>query len=139
MQKLKRVNKSKDQITQEMERNALLLRYKNMAARLFPLLQTDTIYDAQTALDAVSGFTKYELSEKEASFKMNDLALDFSEQPKGKITDVMNAIKVELQNESAKEAADFLELFSKTFSQYGASHFVKKSMSEIKSSDILAS
>ncbi len=134
----KRINKSKDQISDEIAYNAKLFRFKNMAARVFPLLLTDSVYDAQTALDAVSGFAKAELSEKEASFKINDLSLDFSAQPKGKITDTMNAIKVELQEENAKEVSDFLELFSRTFSSYGTNQFLKKPMSDIKASDIIA-
>lgn len=137
-QKQKRFPKSKDQILSEMEYSAKLTRFKSMANRLFPLLQTDTIYDAQTALEAVSGFVNFELSEKESSFKINDLKLDFSEQPEGKITNVMKAIKVELQQEGAKEAAEFLEMFAKTFSQYGSSQFLKKPMSEITAEEIIS-
>lgn len=139
MQKPKRLNKSKDQISEEMAYNAKLLRFKHMATRIFPLLTTDTIYDAQTAMDAISGFVKYDLAEKESQFKVNDLPLDFSDQPEGKITETMTALKAELQTESAKEVAEFLEMFSRTISSYGAAQFVKKPMSDLKAEDFIAS
>lgn len=134
----KRVNKSKPEILNEMAQRAKVEKFKDMGKRLFPLLTTDTIYDAQTALEAVSGYIKFELSIKEASFKLNDLPLDFSKETKSKVTDVMNAIKVELQEENAKDCAEFLELFGRTFSSLAVKKYLENPMSEVKVEDIIA-
>ena len=48
----KRVNKNKPEILDEMARRAKVEKFKDMGRRLFPLLTTDTIYDAQTAIEA---------------------------------------------------------------------------------------
>lgn len=137
-QKQKRVNKNKAQILDEMAQRAKIDKFKDMGKRLFPLLSTDTIYDAQTAIEAVSGYIKFELSVKEAGFKVNDLPLDFSKEPEGKVTEVMNAIKVELQGESAKDSAEFLELFGRTFSSYAVKKYLDNPMSEVNVDDIIA-
>ena len=134
----KRVNKSKPEILDEMAKRTKIEKFKDLGRRLFPMLKTDSIYDAQTALDAVAGYVKMELSIKEASFKINDLPLNFSQEPKGKITDVMNAIKVEVQDENAKDVAEFLELFSRTFSSYAMKMFLEKPMSDVTVDDIVA-
>ena len=134
----KRVNKTKPEILDEMAKRAKIENFKDMGRRLFPILKTDSIYDAQTALDAVAGYVKMELAIKEAKLKINDIPLDFSKEPKGKVTDVMNAIKVEVQNENAKDVAEFLELFSRTFSSYAMKVFLEKPMSEVKVDDIVA-
>lgn len=134
----KRINKTKPEILNEMAQRAKIEKFKDMGKRLFPLLTTDTIYDAQTAIEAVSGYIKFELSVKEANFKINDLPLDFKDQPEGSITDVMNAIKVELQQENAKDAAEFLELFGRTFSSYAVKKYLENPMSEVKVEDIIA-
>lgn len=134
----KRINKTKNEIAQEMAYTEKLKRFKSMATRIFPLLVTDTIYDAQTALDAVSGFIKEDIAIRESAWKVNDLPIDFSSQPEGKITNTMNAIKVELQQENALEVSEFLELFSRTFTSFGSKQFLAKPMSEISMDDIIA-
>lgn len=134
----KRVNKSKPEILGEMAQRAKVEKFKDMGRRVFPLLKTETIYDAQTVLDAVSGYIKFELAVKEQSLKLNDLLVDFSKEPKGEILDAMDAIKVELQQESAKDVADFLELMGRTFSSYASSEFLKKPMTDLKVEDIIS-
>lgn len=134
----KRVNKSKPEILSEMAQRAKVEKFKDMGRRIFPLLKTETIYDGQTVLDAVSGYIKFELAVKEQSLKLNDLLVDFSKEPEGEILEAMKAIKVELQQESAKDVADFLELMGRTFSSYASSEFLKKPMSDLKVEDIIS-
>ena len=138
MTKPKRVNKNKGQILDEMAQRVKIEKFKDMGHRIFPLLKTETIYDAQTAIEAVSGYIKFELAVKENSYKINDLLIDMSEEPESDITTAMNAIKVELQNENAKDTAEFLELFGRTLSSYGAKEFLKKPMTDLKVEDIIS-
>lgn len=134
----KRINKTKPEILGEMAQRAKIEKFKDMGRRIFPLLTTDTIYDAQTAIEAVSGYIKFELSIKESGFKVNDLPLDFSKEQEGKVTDVMNAIKVELQTENAKDSAEFLELFGRTFSNYAVKKYLDNPMSDVNVDDIIS-
>lgn len=135
----KRVNKSKEEIAAEMKHKAVVTQQKELVKKIFAAISSqDTIFDAQTVLNALSGFIKYELSQKEATLKINDLLLDLSKQPKGKITKAMTELKAELQNENAKDTTMLLEHFGNTLGQYSAATFMKNKMSKIKIEDILA-
>lgn len=134
----KRINKSKSQILDEIAQKAKIENFKNIGKKLFPMLTTDSIYDAQTVLDALSGYIKMELAVKESSFLVSDLLVDLSNEPKGNITDIMKAIHTEISKENAKDMAEFLELFSKTFSTYAVNQYLKKPMSDLKVEDIIA-
>jgi anionic cell wall polymer biosynthesis LytR-Cps2A-Psr (LCP) family protein len=135
----KRVNKSKDEVAAEMKHKAVVAQQKELVKKIFAAISNqDTVFDAQTVLNALSGFIKYELQQKEATLKINDLLLDLSKQPKGKISKAMEILKAELQNESAKDIAMLLERFGNTLGQYSAATFMKNKMSKIKIEDILA-
>lgn len=135
----KRVNKSKEEIAAEMKHKAVVSQQKELVKKIFAAIANqDTVFDGQTVLQALSGFIKYELSQKEATLKINDLLIDLSKQPKGKITKAIAELKVELQNENAKDTAQLLERFGNTLGQYSAATFMKNKMSKIKIEDILA-
>jgi len=135
----KRVNKSKEEIATEMKHKAVVSQQKELVKKIFAAIANqDTVFDGQTVLQALSGFIKYELSQKEATLKINDLLIDLSKQPKGKITKAIAELKVELQNENAKDTAQLLERFGNTLGQYSAATFMKNKMSKIKIEDILA-
>ncbi len=135
-QKPKRINKSKQQIVDEMERKAKILRQKEMVRRIFPLLKVDTIYEAQTAIFAVQGYLKEDLEKKMKIFKINDIALDFKGEPDTEITKVMHTIKSELQNDSAVEVMDMLEIFGNFFPDIGAEKYLAKKISELTIEDL---
>lgn len=112
---------------------------KEVARRIFSKLTgLDTIYDAQTAVSALSGYIKYELAVKEMGLKLNDLLIDLKNEPKTKITEAIDALKVELQEENAKETAGLLERFGNTLAQYSAAQHLKNPMSSMKVEDIIA-
>lgn len=137
MQKQKRVNKGKAQILAEIEQKSKISRQKEMVKRIFPLLGSlDTLYDAQTALMSVSGYIKEDIEKKMNVFKVNDIALDFKDEPKTKITEVMVAIKAELQTDCALEASDMLELFTNFIPNIAAEEFLKKPASELTLEDL---
>lgn len=135
----KRVNKTKEEIAKELAHKIKIEREKGIARRIFPLLtDQESIYDAQTTVNALSGYIKYEMSKKEASFKLNDLLIDLSKEPDTKITATMQALKVELQEDGAKEVASLLERLGQALGQFSASQFMQKPMSEIKMEDIIS-
>ena len=136
MLKPKRVNKSKNQILDEMARKAKVERQKQMVRRIFPLLKVDTIYEMQTALSAVAGYLKEEIERKMGVFKVNDLPLDFKDEPKTKITESMVAIKSELQMDSAVEVMEAIELFANYLPSIGAERFLSKKSEELKVEDL---
>lgn len=135
--KPKRINKSKKQIVDEIELKAKVARQKEMVKRVFPLLKDlDNLYEAQTALMAVSGYLKEDIEKKMSIFKVNDIALDFKDEPKTKITEVMTSIKAELQNDCAVEAMDMLELFGNFIPNIGAEAYLKKPANELTLEDL---
>lgn len=135
----KRVNKTKEEIAKEMAHKQMVANQKALARRIYAIIESQsTIYDAQTVVNALSGFIKYELSVKESSIKLNDLLIDLKNEPKTKITKAMEALKVELQNENAKDMAQLLERFGQTLGHYSASQFLKQPMKKVKLEDIIA-
>lgn len=139
MKPTKRVNKSKDEIAAEIKHKAVINTQKELVKKIFAIIsKQDTVFDAQTVLTALSGFIKYELSQKESLFKIKDLLIDLKNQPDTKITKAMSTLKVELQEENAKDLAMILERFGNTLGQYSAAQFMKNKMSKIKIEDILA-
>lgn len=134
----KRVNKTKDEIAKEMEHKAKVEKQKALARRMFPLLQVESIYDGQTALNALSGYIKFEMAVRESKLKLNDLLLDLKKEPDTQITKVMEALKAEFQDEPAKELSELMERMAKTLEAFIARKYINNPMSEIKIEDIVA-
>lgn len=134
----KRVNKTKDEIAKEMAHNAKVEKQKALARRMFPLLEVETIYDGQTALNALSGYIKFEMAVRESKLKINDLLLDLKKEPDTQITKVMEALKAEFQDEPAKELSELMERMANTLQSFIARKYVNNPMSEIKMEDIVA-
>lgn len=134
----KRVNKTKDEIAKEMAHKAKVEKQKALARRMFPLLQVESIYDGQTALNALSGYIKFEMAARESKLKINDLLLDLKKEPDTQITKVMAALKAEFQDEPAKELSDLMERMAKTLEAFIARKYINNPISEIKMEDIVA-
>ncbi len=134
----KRVNKTKDEIAKEMAHKAKVEHQKALARRMFPLLEVETIYDGQTALNALSGYIKFEIAVRESKLKINDLLLDLKKEPDTQITKVMEALKTEFQDEPAKELSELMERMAKTLEAFIARKYINNAMSEIKLEDIVA-
>ena len=136
---VKRINKTKDDIEKEMVQKEIVKQQKILAATIFKCLEgQENIYDAQTVVNALSGFIKYEMQVKESQLKLNDLLIDLTNEPASKIKDAMEALKVELQDKNAKDTAMLLQRFGETLGHYSAAKFMKNPMSDIKIEDIIA-
>ena len=133
-----RRNKSKDQIVEEMKHKDNVAHIKDVVGKIFPLLKVDTIYDAQTVVNALSGFIMAHTEAKLKEIKLNEVTIDLSKEDESKIKTSMLAIIDLMKDEGAKELSEILERLGKTFSQYGSHEFLKKPMSAISIDNILA-
>jgi hypothetical protein len=136
---MKRVNKIKDQIKADMDKIHKVEREKTLVKMMFPLIETQkTIYDAQTTLQALSGFIKLKIEEKVSEFKVQDLKFDLSKEEDSEIkTSILTLIDM-LAPENAKDTAGLLERFGNSLAQYSAHVFMKKPMSDVPMEDIIA-
>lgn len=139
MQKEPRINKTKEQIQAEMKHKEKVAHMKDVVRRIFPLLSVPTIYDAQTTLNAITGFIKADLEEKMDKVKVIDTTIDLSKEKESEIKTAMLAIIEEFKDEPADEFAQTIDRLSRAFSEFGSSKFVKNPISDIKLEDILAS
>lgn len=135
----KRVNKTKDEVVQEMVRKQVVAKEKELAHKMFAILESvDTIYDAQTACNALAGYIKYEVQVRNSQITLNDLRIDLSKEKKTKISEAMEALKTEFQNEQALDLASLFERFGKQLAMYGANEFLKKPMGDLKAEELIA-
>lgn len=134
----KRKNKSKEEIRDDLRRIEKTKRQIILAKLLFPFMQDmKSIYDAQTALSATSGYIQAELEKKLSSFTVKELDINFKDEPDSDIKKVMIAFLGQLEPENAKDVVDLLESYSKTLGIYGQEQFLKNPMSMLKISDII--
>lgn len=134
-----RTNKTKDQIAAEIAHVQKVNRDKTLVKLMFPLIEGQkSVYDAQTVVNALSGFIKARLDEKAAELLIKDLNLDLSKEEDSLIkTAILNLIDM-LAIEKAKDTASLLERLGNTFAQFGANEYLKQPMSVIKITDIIA-
>jgi len=133
-----RINKTKDQIAEDIKRTQKVAHLKEVVKIVFPLLTTETIYDAQTALNALVGFVKADLQEKQDAVKMSEVVIDLSKEKESSITKAMEVIKEALKDEPADEVSQTLERLSRAFGEFGSMKFLKNPMSELKLEELLA-
>lgn len=136
---MKRENKTKEQITNEIKQRQKVEHIKQVVRKIYPLLDVETIYDAQTVLGAIQGFIKLELEEKLDAIKISDLKLDFKKEKESKIKKAMVSIVKLMKDEPADDFSQTIDRLSRAFSDFGSQKFVKNPMSELKIEDILAS
>lgn len=150
MPKQKRTNKSKDEILydirqkeqierDETKRKDKVDREKALCKLIWPFIETqDTIYDAQTVLNALSGYITFSLTKKYEDIKVSNLDLDFTKEPESKLKTAIVSLAGLVALEGAKDSASLLERFGKTLAQYGSSQYLKKPMATLKMKDIIA-
>ncbi len=136
--KTPRVNLSKDQILQEQKFQQKVQHLKEIVRKLFPELEAvDTIYDAQTVVNALAGFIDAHIETKVQEIKLSDITIDLSKEEDSKIkTAILNIIDM-FPGESAQELSENLERLGQTFSKYAADKFLKQSMSTLTVDDIV--
>lgn len=112
---------------------------KEVCAEVFPHLEgLDTIYDAQTAVNALSGFIAAHVEEKLNGIKMEEIKIDLSKEEDGKIKDAVLKLAELFKDEKAKSLSSILDRMGQAFSRLGAEKFLKQPMSDIKLGDIIA-
>lgn len=135
----KRINKSKEQITADLEHKSKVEREKTLVKLIFPALGTQkTVYDAQTVLGALSGFIKVEIDKKSASLAVKDLPIDLSKEDDSEIKSAILTLIDMLALENAKDMSVLLERFGNILAQYSANEFMKQPINTIKIEDIIA-
>ena len=138
MQKKKRIPKSKDELKVQMAHLQKIERMKRLARLVWPkIIDLKTIYDAQTALNAASGFIKQDLAIKTDNILVNDLTITLKEKQSAVKTAVEELIEL-LGTESASEAANLMEKMANSLGQYGASQFMKNPVKDIDINDFIA-
>jgi len=136
--KPQRKNLSKEDIVKEMEQKQKVVHLKEVVRMIYPTLEkVDTIYDAQTAINALAGFIDLEIEKKLKQIKMADIVIDLSGQEQGKITDAMNELIGLLKDESAEEASETLDRLAQVFGQFGMHKFLKGPMSDLKVTELV--
>lgn len=136
---VKRINKSKDEISADIKRIEKVNHMKEVVRAIYPLIESqDTIYDAQTVVNALSGFITAHIEQKVLEIKLKDLPIDLSKEDPSKIKSSIVDLIALMKDESAQELTETLSRFGTALSQYSASTFMKKPMSEIKLEDIVA-
>ncbi len=139
MPKPKRVNKTKEQLEAEMKHLQKINREKSLVKLMYPLIQNQkSIYDAQTVLQALSGFIKFEMDKKLLTYIVKDLPIDLSKEEASEIKTAMLALLGLLELENAKDTSELLKRFGDTLAQFSAKKFMEKPMSEITITDIIA-
>ncbi len=135
---MKRTNITKAQIENEMAQKQKVEHIKAVVRKVYPLLDVDSIYDAQTVLNAIQGFIKVDLEERLDKIKLSDLNLEFEKEKDSKIKSAMQAIVKEMADEPADDFSQTIERLSRAFADFGSQKFLKNPMSELKIEDILA-
>lgn len=136
---IKRINKSKEEIQADMTHTAKTNHLKEVVRNMFPSLEkVDTIYDAQTTVNALSGFITALIEKKVLEIRLSDLVIDLSKEEDSKIKTAILEIIETMKDESAQELSETLERFGSTLGKLGAHKFLEKPMTEITIDDILS-
>lgn len=137
--KTKRVNKTKEQLTAQIEHKSKVEREKTLVKLIFPALATQkTVYDGQTVLGALSGFIKVEIDKKSASLLVKDLPIDLSKEEDSEIKSAISTLIGMLALENAKDMSVLLERFGNILAQYSANEYMKQPINTIKIENIVA-
>ena len=139
IKKTPRVNKTKEELAKQIAQVQKVEREKSLVKLMFPLLKdVKTIYDGQTALQALSGFIKAKLDQKTSEILVKDLELDFSKEEDTPIKKAVVALADMLEIEKAKDIAGLLERFGNILAVHGANEYMKQGMDKISIENIIA-
>ena len=135
-------NKSKDQLLREMamvkKQKDKLDKEKFIAKTVFPFVENlKTIYDAQTAFNAASGFVQYGLLAAEEKIKVSDLQMDLSKLKKDEVSAAVKQMIEACKDVDAKTTAVLLERMGQKLVEFVANKGLKEKMT-IKTKDFVA-
>ena len=134
---IKRENKTKEQIVAEAEQKKEMNKQVALAKKIFETLKGQkTLYDAQTVLNAVAGFTTEAIRVKERNITISELEITL---PKVKKMDSVSKNVEELiallKDEKAQNVSILMRQMGQNLSEMGANKFLKSEMSSIKITD----
>lgn len=136
--KAPRQNKTKEAIEKEMRNKQYIARQKSLAKIIFSIIANlSTVYDAQTAVNAVAGFLQDEMSKREAELNVCDLLVDLSSQKESEVLTAVKSIFDKLQTENAKESVTILEIMGQKLPQFLANKHLKDPMNSITAEDFI--
>lgn len=114
-------------------------RQKTLVRLAWQFIEKDlTIYDAQTVVNAVGGFMKFELQRKVEDIKVSDLIIDVSNEKDGSVKTAMVHILEVFKDEKANDASQLLERLGKILGTFSAHQYMKNKMDTVKVEEIVA-
>ncbi len=137
---IKRVkNKTKEEIAGDMKMQEKVKQIKEMVRLIFPVIEkVDTVYDAQTVVNALSGFIAALIESKVALIKLQELDIDLSKEEDSKIKTAILGIMDLMKDESAQELSETLERLGTTLQQYIVHKHMSAPMETIKIDDLVS-
>lgn len=136
---IKRVNKSKEQIQSDIVQQQKVAHIKEVVRQIFPKVEAlDTVYDAQTAVNALSGFIAAHIEGLVAKIKLSELPIDLSTEGDSKIKTAITEIMDMMKDESAQELSETLERLGTTLQQYIVHTHMSAPMSTITIDNLLS-
>lgn len=136
---IKRVNKTKKEIVNDMQMQDKVKHIKEVVRNIFPMIEKlDSVYDAQTAVNALSGFISAYIEQRVAVIKLSELPIDLSKEEESNIKTAILEIMELLKDESAQEVSETLERLGTTLQQYIIHTHMTQPMSSIKIDDLVS-
>lgn len=134
----KRKNLSKEEIKSQMDSARKVAHIKEVVKRVFPLLNVDSIYDAQTSVNALAGLITAEIEKEAGKIRLNQINVDLSSEKDSKIKKTIISIIENFPEESAQELSETLERLGDTLQAYAAHTFLKNPLETIKITDLVS-
>ncbi len=137
LKKSSRKNLSKDQIIEQMAAEKKVAHIKEVVRKVFPIIENmDTVYDAQTVVNALGGFIAAEVEKTVGKIKLSEIEIDISGEEDGKIKTAIMELIALFPDESAQELSETMERLGTTLQSYVATNAMKEKM-DIKIDDIV--
>lgn len=137
--KAPRKNLNKDEINAQIEQQSKNEHMKDVVRKIYPSLgNLDSVYDAGTSLQAISGYIAQEIKKRSLVLSISNLSLDLSKEPEGKVKDAMLEIVELIKDEPAEEVANTLQRLAGALEGYKAFYAMKEPIDTVKLDQILA-
>lgn len=134
-----RKNKSKEEIVADIKHQQKVAHIKELVKIIYPSLEkVDSVYDAQTTVNALSGFITALIEKKVAEIKLKDIQIDLSKEEDSKIKSAILEIIGLVPEESAQELSETLERLGTTLQSFIVNKHMKEPVSTIKIDDLVS-
>lgn len=126
---LKRKNKSKEEISQQLANDKKVAHIKDLVRIAFPVIENmDTVYEAQTTVNALSGFIEAEIEKIAGKVKLSEIEIDLSKEEEGNIKTALTELVALFPDESAQELAETMERLGTTLQAFVSNNAMKEKM-----------